>query len=61
MLGLVPIAPTEALISEHDEERPANEKDEISRPAIERMATREEIVTIERSMTAPHRPQLHAQ
>ena len=32
MLGLAPIAPTQTLISEQDEERPANEKDEICPP-----------------------------
>ena len=52
MLGLAPIAPTETLISEQDEERPANEKDEISRPAIERMATREEIARIREELDA---------
>ena len=52
MLGLAPIAPTETLISEQDEERPANEKDEISRPVIERMATREEIARIREELAA---------
>ena len=46
MLGLAPIAPTQTLISEQDEERPAIEKDEICPPVIERMATREEIARI---------------
>ena len=46
MLGLAPIAPTQTLISEQDEERPATEREEISPPVIERMATREEIARI---------------
>jgi hypothetical protein len=45
MLGLAPIAPTQTLISEQDEERPATKK-EICRPVIERMATDEEIARI---------------
>ena len=50
MLGLAPIAPTQTLISEQDEERPATE--EISRPVIERMATREEIARIREELAA---------
>ena len=50
MLGMAPIAPTETLISEQDEERPATE--EISRPVIERMATREEIARIREELAA---------
>ena len=46
MLGLAPIAPTQTLISEQDEERAANEMDEICPPVIERMATDEEIAHI---------------
>jgi hypothetical protein len=45
MLGLAPIAPTQTLISEQDEERPATKK-EICLPVIERMATDEEIARI---------------
>jgi len=45
MLGLAPIAPTQTLISEQDEERPATKK-EIRPPVIERMATDEEIARI---------------
>ena len=52
MLGLTPIAPTETLISEQDGERPANEKEEISRPVFERMATREEIARIGEELDA---------
>ena len=46
MLGLAPIAPTQTLISEQDEERPATKKDGICPPVIERMATDEEIARI---------------
>ena len=52
MLGLAPIAPTQTLISEQDEEPQATEKDEISRPVIERMATREEIARIREELAA---------
>ena len=45
MLGLAPIAPTQTLISEQDEERPATKK-EVCPPVIERMATDEEIARI---------------
>jgi hypothetical protein len=52
MLGLAPIAPTETLISEQDEDRLATGKEEISRPVIERMATREEITRIHEELAA---------
>ena len=52
MLGLAPIAPTETLISDLDEDRPAKEKDKITRPVIERMATREEITRIREELDA---------
>jgi hypothetical protein len=45
MLGLAPIAPSQALVS-NDEEPPGVENDEISPPVIERMATHEEIARI---------------
>ena len=51
MFGLAPIAPSQTLVS-NDEERPVNEKDEISPPVIERMATREEIARIREELDA---------
>jgi hypothetical protein len=51
MLGLAPIAPSQTLSSD-DEERPGVENDEISRPDIERMATREEIARIREALDA---------
>ena len=50
MLGLAPIAPTETLIREQDEERAANDK--ISPPIVQRMATREEIARIRKELDA---------
>ena len=51
MFGLAPIAPSQTLVC-NDEERPATEKEEISRPVIERMATREEIARIRGELDA---------
>ena len=51
MFGLAPIAPSQTLVS-NDEERPGVENDEISPPVIERMATREEIVSIREELDA---------
>ena len=51
MLGLAPIAPSQTLIS-NDEEPPRVENDEISPPAIERVATREEIARIREELDA---------
>ena len=51
MFGLAPIAPSQTLVS-NDEERPGVENDEISRPVIERMATREEIARIRKELDA---------
>ena len=52
MLGLAPIARPRRSSREQDEERPTNEKDEISRPVIERMATPEEIARIQEELAA---------
>ena len=52
MLGLAPIAPTADAHQRARQERPANEKDEISPPVIERMATREEIARIREELNA---------
>jgi hypothetical protein len=52
MLGLAPIASTETLISDPDEDRLATGKEQISRPVIERMATPEEIARIHEELAA---------
>jgi hypothetical protein len=52
MFGLAPVAPTETLSRHHDEEQPAADNDDFSRPIIERRPIDETIARIREELAA---------